>query len=115
MGSKTDRTYEVHLTEELSADVTSPVTTDRLDFYDSGVWAHGDAGRDFFPYERVAVIRELPAQADEAAAAETAESTADDDEATTDETAESTADDDAETGESDVDTSADGPGDLRVE
>lgn len=57
--------YEVHLTSDAtgSAGVESPVRTDRLDFYDSGVWAHTDDGRDFFPYEHVQVIRERPSGA----------------------------------------------------
>lgn len=62
-------TYEVHLTSDATgtADVESPVRTDRLDFYDSGVWAHTDDGRDFHPYEHVQVIRERPADGFEAA------------------------------------------------
>jgi hypothetical protein len=57
--------YEVHLTSDAtgSVGVEPPVRTDRLDFYDSGVWAHTADGRDFFPYEHVQVIRERPSGA----------------------------------------------------
>lgn len=54
--------YEVYLLEDDSgADVESPVRGQRLDFFDSGVWVERESGRDFFPYERVQVVRERPA------------------------------------------------------
>lgn len=56
--------YEVHLTSDAtggSADVESPVRTDRIDFYDSGVWVDQQPGRDFYPYSKIQVIRQRPA------------------------------------------------------
>ena len=67
-------TYEVHLrTAELpDAGITSPVETDRLDFYDTGIWVSREDGhRDFFPWDRVDLIREVPAPAEGTPATET--------------------------------------------
>lgn len=64
-------TYEVHLrTAELpDVGMTSPVETDRLDFYDTGIWVvREDGGRVFFPWDRVEMIREVPAPTTEEAA-----------------------------------------------
>ncbi|MDG5775829.1 hypothetical protein VB773_17430 [Haloarculaceae archaeon H-GB2-1] len=58
-----DRVYEIHLTEGV-ADVPAKVTSPRLEFYDSGVWAdNDDETRDFFPYHRIEFIREKPTPA----------------------------------------------------
>ena len=54
-------TYAVYLREGETAgpDVTSPVETSHIDFYDTGIWVtRDDGGRDFFPWERVDMIRE---------------------------------------------------------
>lgn len=55
--------YHVHLAEDVAAalDLASPIETDRIDYYDSGVWVSTDEGRDFFPYEHVLTIRERTA------------------------------------------------------
>ena len=61
-------TYAVYLreTDFPGVEVSSPVETDRLEFYDTGIWAtREDGGRDFFPWERVALIREVTATATE--------------------------------------------------
>lgn len=66
-------TYEVHLrTAELpDTGMTSPVETDRIDFYDTGIWVtREDNERVFFPWDRVDMIREVPAAPEEAAATE---------------------------------------------
>lgn len=65
-------TFEVYLrTSELpDTGVTSPVETDRLDYYDTGIWVtRDDGGRVFFPWDRVDMIREVPAAPTEEAAA----------------------------------------------
>ncbi|MFC6989624.1 hypothetical protein ACFQJD_14615 [Haloplanus sp. GCM10025708] len=52
-------TDEVHLTAtatEGESTIESAIATDRIDFYDAGV--SRDTGRDFFPYERIRLIRE---------------------------------------------------------
>ncbi|MFB6121879.1 MAG: hypothetical protein ABEJ78_00265 [Haloferacaceae archaeon] len=59
--SESGPTYVVYLTAATVADeptVESPISTDHIDFYDSGVWVSRDVGRDFFPYERIRLIRE---------------------------------------------------------
>lgn len=57
-----DTVYQVYLLEDdPDAGVESPVTGHRLDFFDSGVWVEVEDGRDFFPYERVSVVRERSA------------------------------------------------------
>jgi hypothetical protein len=55
--------YEVHLATDAvkQLDVSSPVETDRIDYYDSGLWVGRPDGRDFFPYHQVLTIRERPA------------------------------------------------------
>ncbi len=61
-----ENSYEVHLTSDATggdASVESPVRTDRVDFYDSGVWVDQRPGRDFYPYAKIQVIRERPAGA----------------------------------------------------
>ena len=64
-------TFEVHLADA-SAD-EAPVTSERLDFYDSRVWVQLEAAREFYPYERIAKIREVEStpepEADEPVAA----------------------------------------------
>lgn len=62
--TKTDTTYEVHLTQAVAEqlEVDSPVTTDRVDFYDSGLWVGTPDGRDFYPYEHVLTVRERSAR-----------------------------------------------------
>lgn len=56
----TTRVYHVHLSDDVAAalDLTSPIETDRIDYYDAGIWVGTDDGRDFFPYEHVLTIRE---------------------------------------------------------
>jgi hypothetical protein len=61
MAKQTQRhSYEVHLTadivEELGID--SPISTDRIDYYDSGLWVTHQEGRDFYPYDHVLTIHE---------------------------------------------------------
>jgi hypothetical protein len=59
-----ESTYEVHLTSDAtggSASVESPVRTDRIDFYDSGVWVDQEPGRVFCPYSKIQVVRQRPA------------------------------------------------------
>lgn len=55
--------YQVYLHEDdPDAGVESPVTGNRVDFFDSGVWIQrAEHNRDFFPYEMVTVVRERPA------------------------------------------------------
>ena len=55
------KTFEVHLVEG-----ESPVETEYVDFYDSGVWVDLEEGREFYPYERVAKVVELPGSEGEA-------------------------------------------------
>lgn len=52
--------YHVHLADDVAAslDLASPIETDRIDYYDAGIWVWTDEGRDFFPYEHVLTIRE---------------------------------------------------------
>lgn len=60
--------YVVYLreTDIPGVEISSPVETDRLEFYDTGIWAaREDGGRDFFPWERVALIREVTATSTE--------------------------------------------------
>jgi hypothetical protein len=58
-----DTVYQVYLLEDdPNAGVESPVTGRRLDFFDSGVWVECEDSRDFFPYERVSVVRERAAE-----------------------------------------------------
>ena len=62
-------TFEVYLKDASTGE--SPVTSDHLDFYDSGVWVQLYAAREFYPYEQVAKIREVDSattEADEPAA-----------------------------------------------
>jgi hypothetical protein len=51
-----DLIYEVHLTAD-----EPPIESQYADFYDSGVWVDRDDGREFYPYERVAKVKEVPA------------------------------------------------------
>jgi hypothetical protein len=70
MDDQTKRyTYEVHLQSELvdELDIDSPVETERIDYYDSGLWVRREEGRDFFPYHYVLTIRERPAASGESA------------------------------------------------
>lgn len=61
--STRQQTYEVHLASDVAEDlgVDSPVETDHIDYYDSGIWVAVEAGRDFYPYGHVLAIRERPA------------------------------------------------------
>lgn len=53
-------TYEVYLdTEGLPLDLTSPVHTSDIMYYDTGIWIDRERDRLFLPYRRVQVIREL--------------------------------------------------------
>ena len=56
-------TYHVHLASELvdELDVESPVETDHIDYYDTGLWVSHESGRDFYPYHQVLTIHERPA------------------------------------------------------
>lgn len=58
--TESDTAYEVHLTDAVAEqlEVDSPVTTDHVDFYDSGLWVGTRDGRDFYPYEHVLTVRE---------------------------------------------------------
>jgi len=47
------KTYEVHLVDE------SMVESEYVDFYDAGVWVDRDDGREFYPYGRVAKVKEV--------------------------------------------------------
>jgi len=72
MAKQTQRhSYEVHLradvVEELGID--SPISTERIDYYDSGLWITHQEGRDFYPYDHVLTIHERP-PAQEATATE---------------------------------------------
>jgi hypothetical protein len=49
------KSFEVHLVEGESA-----VDTEYVDFYDSGVWVDLKEGREFYPYEQVAKVVEIP-------------------------------------------------------
>jgi len=52
--------YEVYLdTEGLPLDLTSPVRTTDVMYYDSGIWIARDEDRIFVPYHQVEVIREV--------------------------------------------------------
>lgn len=55
-------------------EVTSPVSGNRLDFYDTGVWLDRETGRNFFPYEQIRTIREHPEGEHDAGAEGNAES-----------------------------------------
>jgi hypothetical protein len=59
--------YAVYLRESISSelDVESPIETDYIDFYDSGIWVARDEGRAFYPYQHVLTIHEGEAAADE--------------------------------------------------
>jgi hypothetical protein len=74
--------YHVHLkanvAEELGVD--SPVETERIDYYDSGLWVSRDEGRDFYPYENVLTVHERPASGETV----TDEATAEEEDATAD-------------------------------
>jgi hypothetical protein len=58
-----DLRYRVRLTAATSDGDGGSIETERIDYYDSGVWVTVDTGRDFYPYERIAVIEERPAEA----------------------------------------------------
>jgi hypothetical protein len=59
--------YAVYLRESISSelDVESPIETDYIDFYDSGIWVARDEGRAFYPYEHVLTIHEGEGTEDE--------------------------------------------------
>ena len=53
-------TYEVYLdTEGFPLDLTSPVRTTDVMYYDSGIWIGRDEDRIFVPYHQLEVIREV--------------------------------------------------------
>ncbi|MFW5938569.1 MAG: hypothetical protein ACOCSN_06460 [Halanaeroarchaeum sp.] len=53
-------TYEVYVdTEGLPLDLTSPVRTTDVMYYDSGIWIEREKDRIFVPYHQVEVIREV--------------------------------------------------------
>ena len=56
MGRET--VYKVHLRADPTTRDSLPIETDRLDYYDSGVWIPVEEGRDFYPWERIEVIQE---------------------------------------------------------
>ena len=85
-------TYEVYLdTEGFPLDLTSPVRTTDVMYYDSGIWIERDGDRIFVPYHEVEVIREVeepepPTDGETDAAAEAeAEAALEGDPATTEE------------------------------
>lgn len=53
-----DVVYRVHLTADPTTRESPTVETEHIDYYDSGIWVHLEEGRDFYPYERIAVIQE---------------------------------------------------------
>lgn len=65
--STTAVSFEVHLAGAVAEalDVASPVETDRIDYYDSGIWVDGPEGRSFYPWTNVLAIRERSSTADE--------------------------------------------------
>lgn len=52
--------YHVHLADDVAAslDLATPIETEHIDYYESGIWVSTADGRDFFPYEHVLTIRE---------------------------------------------------------
>jgi hypothetical protein len=65
MAEETQRhSYHVHLKADVAEKlgVDSPVETEQIDYYDSGLWVARGEGRDFYPYDTVLTIRERPAQ-----------------------------------------------------
>lgn len=60
-------TYRVYLSEESPHPaVESPIEATLIDYYDSGIWLHLDAGRVFVPYDQVQLITQgLPGTAGE--------------------------------------------------
>ncbi|MFB6094310.1 MAG: hypothetical protein ABEJ77_05160 [Halanaeroarchaeum sp.] len=62
--SQTTPTYEVYVDATgLPLDVSSPIATADVQYYDSGVWIDRADDRLFFPYRQVEYIREVPAGA----------------------------------------------------
>lgn len=57
--SHTDSVYHVYVEDIGDAAVDSPIESEQMDFFDSGVWAYTERGREFYPYERVQLIREV--------------------------------------------------------
>lgn len=56
-------TYEVYLdTEGFPLDLTSPVRTTDVMYYDSGIWIGREEDRIFVPYHQLEVIREIEEQ-----------------------------------------------------
>lgn len=56
-------TYEVYIdTESLPLDLTSPIETTDVMYYDTGIWIEREQDRLFVPYRKVEAIRELRAQ-----------------------------------------------------
>ena len=58
MGRDENTVYTIHLKADPSTRDSLPIETERIDYYDSGLWVHVDEGRDFYPYERIEVIQE---------------------------------------------------------
>lgn len=69
----TQTTYEIHLADV--PNVPKHVTTDHVEYFESGIWVQAEAGRTFFPWGRVTMIRETvsgtPAGTEGTPAAET--------------------------------------------
>lgn len=99
---ETDAGYTVYVDPPADADVSSPLSVDRIEYYDTGVWMESSGTRRFFPWARVEMITESVE-----AETEPAESPADSD----DEPTESPADSDDETAEPDAAETGDGGGD----
>ena len=51
-------TYRVHLRTDADTDLESPLETDRIDFFDAGVWVYRPGERLFVPYHQIAHISE---------------------------------------------------------
>jgi|GEM_PF-6018055 len=64
MANQTERhSYTVHLRADVADElgVESPISTDRIDYYDSGLWVTRESGRDFYPYGHILTIQEREA------------------------------------------------------
>lgn len=58
-------TFEVYLEDDPTGpDLESPVVTDHIDYYETGIWLSLERERVFVPFRTVEAIRELPATAE---------------------------------------------------
>ena len=57
-------TYAVHLRSETTG-LDSPLETNRIDFFDAGIWVFRSDERLFLPYHQVELIREQRADGEE--------------------------------------------------